>query len=431
MIQELRIRNFLSFKEEAIFSFEATPDTFAESSQVVKVDEHTRLLRFVAVYGYNASGKSNLLKAFTFLRTFWLNNPDNPTERIDVVPFKLDKETIGQDSSFELMFYVESRKYRYKLEVNPKAVTLEQLSLLEGEEEELLFTRILNDGGLAHIEFQGALTQLSEGLKEKITLNCLSNKSIFAAYSQINADVEHISSIASWMRVGFMDPINMNTKLTKYANEKFAEDSQLKSYLLGFLKSADFNITDIMTNKQDVALPPQLVEALISDDDIPLHIREKIKEDPTHQVTETLFSHSVTNARGVETYELNLNKGEESHGTMRIFGLGVVLNKTIADNCLLTIDEAETGLHPKLLAEALFEYLKAPDSRSQLIITTHYDGLLDLIDSLVRKDSILFAEKQDDGNTEIYRLSDFNGLDAIKSYRSAYITKRFGATMFS
>ena len=82
MIQEIRIKNFLSFKDETVFSFEASKDTFAEDSQVVKINENTRLSRLAVVYGYNASGKSNLLKAFDFLSNFWRYKPDDPDERI-------------------------------------------------------------------------------------------------------------------------------------------------------------------------------------------------------------------------------------------------------------------------------------------------------------------------------------------------------------
>ena len=66
MIQEIKIKNFLSFKDEVRFSFEATNDKFAEETQVVTINENTRLLRFAIIYGYNASGKSNLLSIFEF-----------------------------------------------------------------------------------------------------------------------------------------------------------------------------------------------------------------------------------------------------------------------------------------------------------------------------------------------------------------------------
>lgn len=71
----IKIKNFLSFKDEVCFSFEATNDKFAEESQVVTINENTRLLRFAIIYGYNASGKSNLLRALDFLLYFWSFKP--------------------------------------------------------------------------------------------------------------------------------------------------------------------------------------------------------------------------------------------------------------------------------------------------------------------------------------------------------------------
>ena len=89
MVEKIKIRNFLSFKNEIVFSFEASKDSFAEGSQVVRINEDVRLLRFGVVYGYNASGKSNLLKAFEFLHGFWFDKHDSVDEPIDIAPFKL------------------------------------------------------------------------------------------------------------------------------------------------------------------------------------------------------------------------------------------------------------------------------------------------------------------------------------------------------
>ena len=71
MIQEIRIKNFLSFRDEVVLNFEATKDNTFEDCQVVNVTPKVRLLRFALIYGPNASGKSNLLTAFDFLREFW------------------------------------------------------------------------------------------------------------------------------------------------------------------------------------------------------------------------------------------------------------------------------------------------------------------------------------------------------------------------
>lgn len=92
------------------------------------------------------------------------------------------------------------------------------------------------------------------------------------------------------------------------------------------------------------------------------------------------------------------------------------------------IDEIETSLHPKLLEKLLYEFLRS-ESRSQLLVTTHNDGLLDLVDDLFRKDSVWFTEKQESGTTDVYRLTDFRGVNRLSSIREAYRNKRFGATM--
>ena len=95
---------------------------------------------------------------------------------------------------------------------------------------------------------------------------------------------------------------------------------------------------------------------------------------------------------------------------------------------VLTIDEIETSLHPDLQEKILYEYLKN-HSRTQLIITTHNNDFLDLTDDLIRKDSIWFIEKDKSGNSDLYKLVDFKGIEKINSLRTAYRYKRFGATM--
>lgn len=100
----------------------------------------------------------------------------------------------------------------------------------------------------------------------------------------------------------------------------------------------------------------------------------------------------------------------------------------IKREAFLPIDEIGTSLHPKLLEKILFDFLKI-QSRSQLLVTTHNDGLLDLVDDLIRKDSIWFTEKDKAGVTDLYKLTDFRGLNRLSSIREAYRNKRFGATM--
>ena len=88
-ISKIRIKNFRSFKDEFVFSFEASKDSNFEDKNVIAMNDGTRLLRFAAVFGANASGKSNLLWVFEFLRRFWKHKPKDSDEKININPFML------------------------------------------------------------------------------------------------------------------------------------------------------------------------------------------------------------------------------------------------------------------------------------------------------------------------------------------------------
>lgn len=175
MIQELRIKNFLSFKDEVRFSFEASGDKFAEDSQVVKINDNTRLLRFAIVYGYNASGKSNLLKAIEFLSGFWFTSKRDLDQKTDNIPFKLDQKSQKEHTSFDLVFFVEKIKYSYHLELDESSVYSEKLSYYKRTQPTMLFDRKL-ENEQSVITFNPVL-KVSSVVKERITVTCLKNMS--------------------------------------------------------------------------------------------------------------------------------------------------------------------------------------------------------------------------------------------------------------
>lgn len=394
MIQEIKIKNFLSFKDEVKFSFEASGDKFAEESQVVRINENTRLLRFAIVYGYNASGKSNLLTVLDFLSFFWFFKPKDLDTETGVIPFKLDRASVDEPSSFELVFYVDNTKYFYQLELDQRQVYLERLYYYKTTQPIMLFERTLKDGQ-SDIQFNPKAEKISPAAKDLIGVNCLKNMSFFVARNQVNVNLPLIDAAKEWMREKLMPFISPTMRLTSYAQRKTTENKELNDYIVDFLHEADFNITNISSNVDG-------------------------------EVIQTIFEHTVENNNGTETYQMD--KKYESTGTMRTFGIEAALYEALNRGAVLPIDELETSLHPKLLEKILFEYLKT-SSRSQLIVTTHNDGLLDLVDDLIRKDSVWFTEKKKSGVTELYKLTDFRGVNRLSSIREAYRNKRFGATM--
>lgn len=429
MIQEIKIKNFLSFKDEVRFSFEATSDKFAEESQVVTINENTRLLRFAIIYGYNASGKSNLLSVLDFLLYFWNFKPKDLDSKTGVIPFKLDRVSADKPSCFEIVFFVKDTKYWYQLELDQHQVYLEKLSYYKTTQPIMLFERTLKNGQ-SDIQFNPKGDKISAAAKDLISVNCLKNISFFVARNQVNVNLPIIDAAKDWLRNQLMDVIFPTTRLTSYAQKQASENNELISYLVQFLHEADFNITDISTDIISKQLTDEAIKFLTEDnddtDEDSIKETERIKKERTVKQIQTTFEHTVENDNGKETYQMD--KKYESTGTIRTFGIEAAIFEALQTNAVLPIDELETSLHPMLLEKILFDYLKTP-SRSQLIVTTHNDGLLDLLNDLIRKDSVWFTEKKKSGVTDLYKLTDFRGLNRISSIREAYRNKRFGATM--
>ena len=429
MIQEIKIKNFLSFKDEVCFSFEATNDKFAEESQVVTINENTRLLRFAIIYGYNASGKSNLLRALDFLLYFWSFKPKDLDSGTGVIPFKLDKTSADVPSCFEMVFFVRDTKYCYQLELDQYQVYLEKLSYYKTTQPIMLFERTLKDGQ-SDIQFNPKAEKISAAAKEMISVNCLKNTSFFVARNQVNVSLPIIDAAKERMRNQLMPVISPTMGLTSYAPRRTSENKELIDYIVKFLHEADFNVTDISSNVISKQLTDEAIKFLTEDNDDPDEVSsremERIKKERTIKQVQTTFEHTVENNNGTEIYQMD--KKYESTGTMRTFGIEAAVYDALNSEAVLPIDELETSLHPMLLEKILFEYLKV-HSRSQLIVTTHNDGLLDLLDDLIRKDSVWFTEKKKSGVTELYKLTDFRGINRLSSIREAYRNKRFGATM--
>ena len=423
MIQEIKIKNFRSFKDEVTFSFEASNDKFAEDSQVVQINENTRLLRFAVVYGYNASGKSNLLDVFEFLYDFWFYKPKDMDVKTGTIPFKLDKSSLAEPTRIELVFYVEDTKYSYLLELDEHQVYLEKLSYYKSVQPTKLFERRF-ENGQSVIDFN---LKISNIVKEKITVECLKNMSFFAARNQANASIPEIDAAMTWMKTKVHETISPSTNLTKYAQRMTSKNNDLITYILGFLREADFNITNFKTDIINQPYPKEVVEMVLNSEKLSEEEKEVIKQVPFKKEFRTDFEHTVENERGIESYILS-SYGEESRGTLRTLGIETALYAIMNENAFIAIDEIETSFHPKLLEKILFEYLRTP-SRSQLLVTTHNDGLLDLVDDLIRKDSVWFTEKKKSGVTDLYKLTDFRGVNRLSSIREAYRNKRFGATM--
>lgn len=423
MIQEIKAQNFKSFKDEISFSFEATRDKSFEDYQVVEVAPGMRLLRFALVYGANASGKSNLLEIIDFLRMFWFNKPTDLDEATGTIPFQLDRETPDQPSRFEIKFYVGTIRYWYVLELDERRVYAEKLYYYKSTQPTSLFSREWKEGQ-SIISINTTVMKVSRAAQEELSLKCLPNMSFFAARNQVNISIPEIDMAKDWMRERILPAITPDTQMFMYASEKMAKDSKLRDYILDFVHQADFNITGVKSDIVRQQMTPELVNYLVASEGIPASEKERLLKEQSFETIETTFEHTVRNERGVEKYSLPTEL--QSAGTRRTIGVEAAIYSALEKEAFLHIDEVEASLHPELVEFILQRFLST-NNRSQLLVTTHYDPLLNTADDLIRRDSVWFTDKKENGATIVYSLVEFKGLKRIASLQKAYRNGLFGA----
>ena len=131
MIAEFTIENFFSIRAKQSISFEATSDTFMSDDYSYEVKPGVRLLKIGIIYGANASGKSNILKAVEFFRLLVLRMAVDRNESTDVVPFLLDDESRNHHTNMSMTFYIESTKYVLSFELDQRRIYSESLFVYE------------------------------------------------------------------------------------------------------------------------------------------------------------------------------------------------------------------------------------------------------------------------------------------------------------
>ena len=394
MIAEIKFKNMFSFRDETVLSFEADKSKDLESYHVVELAPDVKLLKLAVIYGANASGKSNIIKVCDFIRSFITCTPLNKAELIKIVPFLLNRTSKEQASEFSVSFYAmngdKAIRYVYSVLLETTHIVRETLIYYLSQQPATVF-----EHNVSSIKF-GQKVKISTAAKEEITLKCLPNMSVFAAYMQVNTNIAEMETALQYLTKQMMPAIVPTSSLSRYAEEAIKKETA-KEYILRYLQEADFNISNISSKEQ---------------------------ETKKGVVNYTMYQHKVSSGLGGNDY-YEFPELYESDGTIRTFGLASQIQNSIGSNAFLAVDEIESSLHPKLIEYMIERFLKE-SKQAQLLLTTHYDGLLGEED-LLRKDNIWFAEKNTDGASVLYPLTDFKGLNRISSLQKAYKFGKFGA----
>ena len=415
MILQFKVKNFLSVREEQVLDFTASADKTYEDYAVVKI-KGVRISKLGVVYGPNASGKSNILKALAwFISTFVGSRARKPGSGTGLTPFMMDEDSRNQESSFELIFYIGDVRYEYSVTLNSQKIIREELNFYPNSRRALFYSRTWNEAkGNSSIEF-GPLLKLSATQKLFIESNCISNATVLATYRNSNVEKNaELDRICSYFEGEFLTLLDKRDNLGQFANDIIRLDADSKKFICDMLEKADFNISDIYIKEDKGEVSEEVVEKFRKIARI-LHMAEP--QDKSVSTEELFFTHKTP------FYTGSLSTIVESEGTNRMYGLSALLYTLVKNNQTLVCDELENSLHYDLFTHIIKTFLVNSD-RAQLIFSTHSLMLLD--EDFIRRDMVYFANKNQSGATEIYRAKDF-GLHKDVSILNAYRAGKLGA----
>lgn len=390
MILEFCLRNYLSIRNEVKISFLATSlkENLPEPNETVPLaDTGLSLLRSAVVYGANASGKSNILKALAFFKRFITESFINSQagEDIDVQPFRLNSTSLHEPTMMEATFTDGNHIYRYGFEVTSKAVVAEwlfQRACKKRAKEVELFYR---ENGATNVHPQ------SDHIKELVAKKMIrDNALILSTAAQFN-DPKAVA-ILQWL--GNTQVIFCSEEETLWQQAiRHLDDEALRERITAFARYADLGIEEI--SKVDNRI---------------------------------VSRHSQYDSEGREVNNVTFSfLGNESEGTIKYFSLSYPIIDALDNGKRVIIDELDSKLHP-LLVRKIVMMFNSPETNpkgAQLLFTAHDTFLLSA--GLFRRDQIWFTQKDSFGTTEAYSLAEYK-VRSTSPFERDYLQGRYGAT---
>ncbi len=445
MLITFRFENFLSFNAESELSMIAGQTRlFPEQVVQGKSRQEVDLLKANILYGANASGKSNVVKAIDFARRILIEGVKNVGTFHKW--FRLDADKRTQKSRFEFEIKCESKSYAYGFELLlwNKAFVSEWLYEVTKNKDKPIFERTVLENGTS--EFTGDFKPKGEigvryGLFQK---DVLKNQLFLHELSERNTanikNFEVFRSVYQWFKENLV---------VIYPDAKPAEVQLVRVHLdwldffdqlLVFFKTGIQGIVasevplETVLNDMPESIKTQLLSHLQESDFKSLQLRLDndlflFIKDGLQPVKVNILSTKHPFKTAQQKIETVLFKvSEESDGTQRIFDLLPALLRATQKNTTLVIDEIDRSLHPELTHQLLdFFFKHTLNQESQLLITTHESSLLDL--NFLRRDEVWFVEKNQWGESRLYSLEEYTPRHD-KEIRKAYLLGRFGAIPF-
>ncbi len=442
MLVGFSVSNYKSFDKPQSISLLASKVT-RHKDHVIQF-AHKKLLKSALIFGANAGGKSNLIKAVQFSREIILKGIDHVDLRKRY--FRVKKDMYAQPGVFEYRIITNGKEYSYGLVISYKDVEIlsEWLVRIDANgKETYLYNREVDEQGNSHVETEVKHSQPNEHLRLKVYLEDFSENisgtfrrktilsDIAARGNGTKGIFQEIANVYRW----FQNMIILFPG-TKYGRlNDVAADKGLKGMYSKLMPYFDTGIDSVEGQQQEMDFDKVL-------ENIPKEELEKIKIDISNKVKEHPVMFRVNrkmyilwkDEQGNIVYsKIMLNHGnledlfeyaDESDGTKRLFDL-LPLFYERGEECVIFVDEIDRSLHTNLTKHFLeLFYTFTEEEKCQIIVTTHDSNLLDL--DLLRQDEIWFVERKKDHSSRIYSLNKFRAR-FDKKIDKEYLLGRYGA----
>lgn len=413
MLIEFRIKNFRSLRDEQVLSLVASKDKTLQDThtQVTGISAAPTLLRSAVVYGANASGKSNLIKALQYMRNVVIESATaiQPGQTFSVQPFRLDSDSVSQPTEFEVTFLLGGVRYQYGFAMTAQRIISEHLLVYKAFKPQRWFTRYFDIGTGKDVYEFGPGLKGPKNLWEGATRP---NALFLSMAVQLNSDA--LSPVFEWF-LNRLVIFNEQAQLSPQVTIQMLKQAEGCRDICNFLSAADISIADIDVETRKV--PRQA-----------LHF--DLVAEKTEVRTEEIEEHKVRFHHVTEHGKAVFDLMDESSGTRNLlFVAGPVMN-ILNKGLTLVIDELDTSLHTLLVRElvGLFHRSEINTSGAQLVFATHDTSLLDAPD-LFRRDQVWFVEKDQDQASKLLSLSEFSPRKN-EALERGYLIGRYGGVPF-
>jgi len=419
MIVQFSITNYKSFKTEATLSFIGSNTTKEHEEDNTFKWKGYKFLKSNAIYGANASGKSNLINALSIMKriviTSFQNALADKNRTTAVIPFKLNSQTINEPTSFEVVFIKNEIQYRYGFEIKNDKIISEWLFHIPKKIESLLFLR--EDGKIKINK-----THFKEGfeLEQKTRDNVL----FISVCSQFNGDTSNL--VINWFKdLQFISGLN-DDGYRGFTTHKIKEDKKFNKWINKFINFLEIS---------KVSVEDELIESIDIDElDIPeekkeLKVALKILSDLQEKektVTKLKSWHNVFDSNNIlqDVISFDFNK-EESKGTQKLLYILGPIYDSLVNGKILFIDELDSRLHTLLTSEVINLFHKFNKKNAQFAFVLHDTNILKT--EIFRRDQLWFIEKNQYGCSNMYSLYDYGKVRKDAKFEQAYLKGNYGA----